>query len=148
MERRPERRSRTAAGSCSPFAMARSSIAAASPPKPKRSEPPGSRSRRGPQVRILPGALPSNAGEARSSAPFPRAPIAVGFSYPAVSLERSSNHRGRGGGAMLILGVNPGHDGGVVVVGDRQLLYSLESEKDSFGRHAKVTPMCMLNAIE
>jgi hydroxymethyl cephem carbamoyltransferase len=49
---------------------------------------------------------------------------------------------------MLILGVNPGHDGGVVVVEDRQLLYSLESEKDSFGRHAKVTPMCMLNAIE
>src|SRR5204863_2115734 len=55
---------------------------------------------------------------------------------------------GRGRPNVLIMAVNPGHDGGVAVIEDRKLLYSIESEKDSFGRHAKVTPMCMLNAIE
>ena len=30
------------------------------------------------------------------------------------------------------MAINPGHDGAIAVVGDGKLLYSLESEKDSF----------------
>lgn len=49
---------------------------------------------------------------------------------------------------MLILGVNPGHDGAVVAIHDRRLVYCLESEKDSFPRHSQVTAMTVLDAIE
>ena len=33
---------------------------------------------------------------------------------------------------MLIYACNPGHDGAVAVINDRQLVVSLESEKDRF----------------
>jgi hydroxymethyl cephem carbamoyltransferase len=49
---------------------------------------------------------------------------------------------------MLVIGTNPGHDGALVVVKDRQLLFCLESEKDSFPRHQKVTPMSTLAGME
>ena len=42
---------------------------------------------------------------------------------------------------MLIVGMKPGHDGAIAAVSDRKLLYLLESEKDSFRRHADLTPM-------
>jgi hydroxymethyl cephem carbamoyltransferase len=53
---------------------------------------------------------------------------------------------------MLILAVNcaaPGaHDGAVAAVRDRQLLFSIESEKDSFPRNAPFEPTAMLNLAE
>ena len=47
---------------------------------------------------------------------------------------------------MLILAVKPGHDGAIAAIKDRQLLFSLESEKDSFARYALLNPMTMLEA--
>jgi hydroxymethyl cephem carbamoyltransferase len=41
---------------------------------------------------------------------------------------------------MLVMGFNPGHDGAVAAVKDRSVLFSLESEKDSFLRHAELAP--------
>jgi hydroxymethyl cephem carbamoyltransferase len=49
---------------------------------------------------------------------------------------------------MLIMSFKPGHDGSVAVVRDGALLCSLESEKDSFGRHASLTPDTVLAAAE
>jgi hydroxymethyl cephem carbamoyltransferase len=49
---------------------------------------------------------------------------------------------------LLVLAVNPGHDGAIAVVRDRVLEWCLESEKDSFLRHASLTPMSTLSAIE
>lgn len=49
---------------------------------------------------------------------------------------------------MLVMGIHPGHDGAVVAINDRELLFCLEAEKDSFPRHAKLTPMNMLDAVE
>jgi hydroxymethyl cephem carbamoyltransferase len=49
---------------------------------------------------------------------------------------------------MLVLGVKPGHDGSVVAVKDRELLFCLESEKDSFPRHAQLTPGSLFSLTE
>jgi hydroxymethyl cephem carbamoyltransferase len=49
---------------------------------------------------------------------------------------------------MLVMGIKPGHDGALAVVKDRQLLFSLEQEKDSFPRHEPVTPMTIFNVME
>jgi hydroxymethyl cephem carbamoyltransferase len=49
---------------------------------------------------------------------------------------------------MLVIGIKPGHDGSIAVVKDRHVLFSLESEKDSFERHAPLTPMTIFDAIE
>jgi hydroxymethyl cephem carbamoyltransferase len=49
---------------------------------------------------------------------------------------------------MLIMGIHPGHDGAIAAVKDRKLLFHLEAEKDSFERHAKLTPMRMLDAMK
>ena len=49
---------------------------------------------------------------------------------------------------MLVLGIKPGHDGSVAVVSDRQVLWSLESEKDSNPRHAPLTPMTIFEVME
>ena len=49
---------------------------------------------------------------------------------------------------VLVVGMKPGHDGAIAAIGDRTLLYSLESEKDSFPRHADLTPMSMLAMME
>jgi hydroxymethyl cephem carbamoyltransferase len=53
---------------------------------------------------------------------------------------------------MLVLAINcaaPGaHDGAVAAVRDRQLLFSLESEKDSFPRHAPFEATAMLNMAD
>ena len=48
---------------------------------------------------------------------------------------------------MLVLALNPGHDGAIAAVQDRQLLFSFESEKDSFLRHSVLTPTSMLQAM-
>ena len=48
---------------------------------------------------------------------------------------------------MLVMGIHPGHDGAVAVIEDRKLRFCIEGEKDSFMRHAKVTPMNMLDAV-
>ena len=48
---------------------------------------------------------------------------------------------------MLVVGINPGHDGAVCAIEDRKLLFALESEKDSFPRHEKVTPMTVFDAL-
>src|SRR4051812_4942404 len=52
------------------------------------------------------------------------------------------------GGALLVLAINPGHDGAVAVVRDRELVLSLEAEKDSCPRHSRVTPFPLLDAAE
>lgn len=49
---------------------------------------------------------------------------------------------------MLVFALKPGHDGTVAVIRDRQLLYSLESEKDSFGRYAAVNVNTILEIAE
>lgn len=47
---------------------------------------------------------------------------------------------------MRILSFKPGHDGSVALVEDGQLVFSLESEKDSFPRYGNVTPSTLLEA--
>jgi hydroxymethyl cephem carbamoyltransferase len=49
---------------------------------------------------------------------------------------------------MLVVGYNTGHDGAAAVVKDREVLWSLEAEKDSFLRHAKLSPMTVFGALE
>ena len=49
---------------------------------------------------------------------------------------------------MIVYACNPGHDGAVALIEDRQLVVSLESEKDSFSRHSLVSPMSLLSAID
>jgi hydroxymethyl cephem carbamoyltransferase len=49
---------------------------------------------------------------------------------------------------MLVMGIHPGHDGAVAVIEDRKLRFCIEGEKDSFMRHAKVTPMNMMEAVD
>jgi hydroxymethyl cephem carbamoyltransferase len=39
---------------------------------------------------------------------------------------------------MLVVGINPGHDGAIAAVKDRSVILALESEKDSFPRHEKL----------
>lgn len=47
----------------------------------------------------------------------------------------------------VILSVNPGHDGAVVAIKDRKLLFSWEAEHDSHPRHALVAAGSLLNAM-
>jgi hydroxymethyl cephem carbamoyltransferase len=47
---------------------------------------------------------------------------------------------------MLIMAIKPGHDGAIVVVEDGRLLWCLESEKDTFPRHAQLTLTTLLAA--
>lgn len=49
---------------------------------------------------------------------------------------------------MLILSLKPGHDGSVAAIEDGRLLYSLESEKDSFARNSHLTPTSFLEISE
>jgi len=49
---------------------------------------------------------------------------------------------------MLVAAVNPSHDGAIAVLQDGRLIVSLESEKDSFPRHASVSPLSIFDAIE
>jgi hydroxymethyl cephem carbamoyltransferase len=49
---------------------------------------------------------------------------------------------------MLIVAFKPGHDGGMAAIRDGRLLYSLESEKDSFARYSFLTPTTMLDIAE
>jgi hydroxymethyl cephem carbamoyltransferase len=49
---------------------------------------------------------------------------------------------------MLIVGVNPAHDGAVAVVADGRLQLSLESEKDSFFRHGALHIDAVLSLAE
>jgi hydroxymethyl cephem carbamoyltransferase len=47
---------------------------------------------------------------------------------------------------MLIFALKPAHDGGIAVVRDGRLLFSLEAEKDSFDRYSGLTPTTLLDA--
>ena len=49
---------------------------------------------------------------------------------------------------MLIVAANPSHDGAIAAVEDDKLLFSLESEKDSFRRHHRLSPMTALSLLE
>ncbi|QFU92984.1 3'-hydroxymethylcephem-O-carbamoyltransferase [Amycolatopsis sp. YIM 10] len=49
---------------------------------------------------------------------------------------------------MLIVAFKPGHDGAVAAIGDRRLLYSLESEKDSRPRYSPILPTTVLDIAE
>jgi hydroxymethyl cephem carbamoyltransferase len=44
--------------------------------------------------------------------------------------------------------MKPAHDGAIAVVKDRELLFCLESEKDSYPRHTELTPMTITDALE
>ena len=47
---------------------------------------------------------------------------------------------------MLIVAVNPSHDGAISVIRDRELVLSVEAEKDSFRRHRFLHPQAILAA--
>jgi hydroxymethyl cephem carbamoyltransferase len=49
---------------------------------------------------------------------------------------------------MLIVAVNPSHDGAISIIRDRELLLSVEAEKDSFRRHRPLHPLTILAAAE
>ena len=49
---------------------------------------------------------------------------------------------------MLIVAINPGHDGAMAVLDDRKLLFSVESEKDSYPRHHSLHPDHVLGVLE
>jgi hydroxymethyl cephem carbamoyltransferase len=49
---------------------------------------------------------------------------------------------------MLTMAVNTGHDGAIAVIEDGRLLWSVESEKDSFPRFAQFTPTTLLAVAE
>ena len=49
---------------------------------------------------------------------------------------------------MLVVALKPGHDGAIAALDDDRLLFSIESEKDSFPRHAEVTPSSIFAALE
>jgi hydroxymethyl cephem carbamoyltransferase len=49
---------------------------------------------------------------------------------------------------MLVLGLNPGHDGAAAAVMDRALLFSMEAEKDSYPRYSPLNAATVLNAVE
>lgn len=49
---------------------------------------------------------------------------------------------------MRILSFKPGHDGTVALVEDGRLVFSHESEKDSFPRYTDLTPSALLDAAE
>jgi hydroxymethyl cephem carbamoyltransferase len=49
---------------------------------------------------------------------------------------------------MIVLALNPGHDGAIAAIKDRALLFSLESEKDSYPRFARMTASTLLGAVE
>jgi hydroxymethyl cephem carbamoyltransferase len=49
---------------------------------------------------------------------------------------------------MLIVSFKPAHDGAVAVLKDSQLLFSLESEKDTFLRHSALSPHRVLEIAE
>lgn len=49
---------------------------------------------------------------------------------------------------MLIVAINPGHDGAMAVLDDRKLLFSVESEKDSYPRHHSLHPDHVLGLLE
>jgi hydroxymethyl cephem carbamoyltransferase len=49
---------------------------------------------------------------------------------------------------VLVVALKPGHDGSIAVLRDRRLWLSLESEKDSFPRHALLTPTTILDLAE
>ena len=49
---------------------------------------------------------------------------------------------------MLIVALKPGHDGGIAAIRDGELLYSLESEKDSNPRYSQLTPTTVLDIAE
>ncbi|MFF5860736.1 carbamoyltransferase C-terminal domain-containing protein [Streptomyces sp. NPDC012751] len=49
---------------------------------------------------------------------------------------------------MLIVAFKPGHDGCMAAIRDGELLYSLESEKDSFARYSFLTPTTVLELAE
>lgn len=49
---------------------------------------------------------------------------------------------------MKILAFKPGHDGAVALIDDGRLVFSLESEKDSFPRYGDVTPTIVAEAMQ
>ncbi|MFC6091788.1 carbamoyltransferase C-terminal domain-containing protein [Saccharothrix lopnurensis] len=49
---------------------------------------------------------------------------------------------------MLVVAVKPGHDGAIAAIGDRELLFSLESEKDSRPRYSPLLPTTVLDIAE
>lgn len=48
---------------------------------------------------------------------------------------------------MLIIGVKPGHDGAIAVIGDRKLLFSIEGEKNSYRRYESLHPSAVLDVM-
>lgn len=49
---------------------------------------------------------------------------------------------------MLVLALNPGHDGAFAAVKDGQLMFSLEAEKNSFRRYSAITATTVIDAVE
>ena len=49
---------------------------------------------------------------------------------------------------MLVLALNSGHDGALAAVKDGKLMFSLESEKNSYRRYSPITATAVLDAVE
>jgi hydroxymethyl cephem carbamoyltransferase len=49
---------------------------------------------------------------------------------------------------MLVLALKPGHDGAVAAIDEGKLLFSLEGEKDTFPRYARVSPTRIVEITE
>jgi hydroxymethyl cephem carbamoyltransferase len=49
---------------------------------------------------------------------------------------------------VLVLAIKPGHDGALAVLEDSKLLFSIEGEKNSFGRYSLVTPTKIVEIAE
>ena len=49
---------------------------------------------------------------------------------------------------MLVLALKPGHDGAVAAIRDGRLLFSLESEKDSFARYSDLSAVTLLDLAD
>ena len=71
----------------------------------------------------------------------------VGF-YLHAGARREMGSTSKWRSLMLIVAINPGHDGAMAVLDDRKLLFSVESEKDSYPRHHSLHPDHVLGVLE
>ena len=72
----------------------------------------------------------------------------MGSSDAALATRNNLQPQRRERPAMKILGMKPGHDGAIALIDNGELVYSIESEKNSFPRFFSITPSTLLEAAE